>query len=139
MAEIDNLYRSMRISSAGMKVQGTRLRVISENIANSDSLPQTPGAEPYRRKTITFRNQLDRALGVDTVRVHRIDSDRGQLEKRYDPAHPAADADGYVLVPNVNRLVEMMDMREAERSYEANITSIRAAKNMIKGTIDILR
>ena len=107
MAELDNLFRSMRISAAGMKAQGTRLRVIAENIANVDSLGQTPGSLPYRRKTITFRNELDRSIGTDTVRVDKIGIDRSELEKRYDPQHPAADEDGFVLVPNVNALVEI--------------------------------
>ena len=139
MAEIDNLFRSMRISAAGMKAQGTRLRVIAENIANVDSLGQSPGESPYRRKTVTFRNELDRSIGLDTVRVDKIGADRSEFEKRYDPNHPAADPDGYVLVPNVNTLVEMMDMREAQRSYEANLSVIKASKKMLSQTIEVLR
>ena len=136
---MDELFRTFRISSAGMKVQGARLRVISENIANADSLPTGPADQPYRRKTVTFRNALDRATGVETVRVHRIDTDRTEFEKRYVPGHPAADANGYVNTPNVNALVEMMDMREAQRSYEANLTVIKSSCSMIEGTLDILR
>jgi flagellar basal-body rod protein FlgC len=139
MAEIDNLFRSMRISAAGMKAQGTRLRVIAENIANVDSLGQTPDESPYRRKTVTFRNELDRSIGMDTVRVDKIGVDRSDFEKRYDPNHPAADPDGYVLVPNVNSLVEMMDMREAQRSYEANLSVIKASRKMLNNTIEVLR
>ena len=139
MAELDNLFRSMRISAAGMKAQGTRLRVIAENIANVDSLGQAPGALPYRRKTVTFRNELDRSIGMDTVRVDKIGIDCSELDKRYDPQHPAADEDGFVLVPNVNALVEMMDMREAQRSYEANLTVIKASRRMLNNTIDVLR
>jgi flagellar basal-body rod protein FlgC len=139
MAEIDSLYRSMRISAAGMKAQGTRLRVIAENLANADSLGQSPGADPYRRKTVTFRNELDRSIGMDTVRVDKIGVDRSDFEKRFDPNHPAADEDGYVLVPNVNALVEMMDMREAQRSYEANLSVIKASRKMLASTIDLLR
>lgn len=136
---MDDLFKTLRISAAGMKVQGTRLRVVSENIANADSLAQTPDGEPYRRKTITFKNELDRAIGLETVRVHSIGTDKSPFEKAYDPNHPAADADGYVQVPNVNRLTEMMDMREAQRTYEANLSVIQSSKSMLRGTIDILR
>ena len=139
MAEIDNMFRSMRVAAAGLNAQGTRLRVIAENIANATSLGQAPGSSPYRRKTVTFRNELDRSIGMDTVRVSKIGVDRSEFEKRFDPQHPAADADGYVLVPNVNTLVEMMDMREAQRSYEANLSVIKASRKMLGSTIDVLR
>lgn len=136
---MDDLFKSMRISSAGMKAQGTRLRVISENVANADSLAKAPGDEPYRRKTVTFQNKLDRALGVETVRVKQLGEDKGEFSKRFEPNHPAADKDGYVEVPNVNRLIEMMDMREAQRSYEANLSVIKSSKALLQGTIEILR
>ena len=136
---MDDLFKTLRISGAGMKVQGTRLRVISENLANADSLAQSPDGEPYRRKTITFKNELDRAIGLDTVRVHRIGTDDAPFDKTYDPNHPAADDDGYVQIPNVSRLTEMMDMREAQRSYEANLSVIQSSKSMLNRTIDILR
>lgn len=136
---MDDLYKTLRISSAGMKVQGARLRVVSENIANAESLPQVPGQNPYRRKVITFKNVLDRQLGLDTVRVDKIQPDRSEFQKRFDPSHPAADEDGYVLVPNVSTLIEMMDMREAQRSYEANLNVIKSSKAMLSQTIDILR
>jgi len=96
---MDDLFKTLRISAAGMKVQGTRLRVVSENIANADSLAQTPDGDPYRRKTITFKNELDRAIGLETVRVHRIGTDSSTFDKSYDPNHLAANADGYVQVP----------------------------------------
>jgi len=136
---MDDLMKTLRVSAAGMKAQGTRLRVISENIANADSLPTEPGRLPYRRKTVQFKDVLDRSIGLDTVRVKSISPDRSDFQKRFDPAHPAADADGYVLAPNVNTLVEMMDMREAERSYDANLNMIRASKAMLQSTIDVLR
>jgi len=136
---MDDLLRTLRISAAGMKTQGTRLRVISENIANVDSLPTQPGAEPYRRKTVTFRNELDRAIGVETVRVDRIRSDQSEFKRRYDPSHPAAGPDGYVQAPNISTLVEMTDMREAQRSYEANLNVIKASKTMLQQTIGIMR
>ncbi|OEJ68704.1 flagellar basal body rod protein FlgC [Magnetovibrio blakemorei] len=136
---MDDLLKTLRISAAGMKAQGTRLRVVSENIANADSLPTDPGGLPYRRKIVTFRNELDRTIGADTVRVNRIKTDQSEFEKRYDPSHPAASADGYVMAPNVNSLVEMMDMREAERSYEANLNVIKSSKTMLQQTIGLLR
>lgn len=136
---MDDLFKLMRISSAGMKAQGTRLRVISENVANADSLPKVEGEDPYRRKTVTFQNKLDRGLGVDTVHVKLIHQDKAEFEKRFDPSHPAADKDGYVVVSNVNRLIELMDMCEAQRTYEANLLVVKSSKALLQGTIDILR
>lgn len=136
---MDDLLKTFKISAAGMKAQGTRLRVISENIANADSLGRKPGDLPYRRKQVTFKNELDRSIGLDTVRVDRIRKDMSDFQKRFDPHHPAADADGYVLVPNVNTLIEMSDMREAQRSYEANLSVIKASKSMLSATLNILR
>ena len=133
------MIKTMRISTAGMQVQGARLRVISENIANADSLPQDVNGKPYRRKLITFQNSLNRAMGLDTVKVHSIKADQSEFGKKFDPNHPAADEDGYVLTPNVNSLVEMSDMREAQRSYEANLQLIKASKAMLNGAIEILR
>ncbi len=136
---MDDLLKTMRISAAGMKAQGTRLRVISENIANADSLPRSADDQPYRRKVVTFKTELDRATGVESVRVDKVRPDTSEFQKRYDPSHPAADAKGYVLAPNVKPLIEMMDMREAQRSYEANLNVIKAAKSMLSQTIDVLR
>jgi len=129
----------MRISGAGMRAQGNRLRVISQNIANVSSLPQEPGGEPYRRKLITFKNVLDRSIGLETVRTGKVQPDRSEFKKIYQPSHPAADVDGYVLAPNVNSLMEMTDMREAQRSYEANLNAIKISKGMLTQTIDLLR
>lgn len=136
---MDDLLRTLRISASGMKAQGTRLRVISENMANADSLATQPGGLPYRRKVVTFRNQLDQAIGVNTVRVDRIKTDLSEFQQRYDPSHPAADANGYVLAPNISTLVEMTDMREAQRSYEANLNVIKASKTMLQETIGLMR
>ena len=135
----DDLISTFRISAAGMKVQGSRLRVISQNIANADSLPTEPGGKPYQRKLITFKNEVNRELGVNLVEVNRISKDRSDFVKRLDPSHPAADKDGYVLAPNVNKLVEMMDMREAQRSYEANLSVIRTSRGMLNKTLELLR
>ena len=131
--------KTLRVSAAGMKTQGTRIRVISENIANANSLPQSPGEEPYRRKIITFRSVLDRRVGIETVAVDKIHRDQTKFANRYDPSHPAADANGYVLVPNVKTMIEMMDMREAQRSYEANLSVIRTSKKMLQSAVDLLR
>ncbi len=136
---MDDLFKTFRISSAGMRVQGERLRVISQNIANADSLPQDPNGKPYRRQTVTFKNQLDRATGLDVVRVSKVRPDRSDFGRKFEPSHPAADADGYVLTPNVNTLTEMMDMREAQRSYEANLNVIKSSRTMLMSTIDVLR
>ncbi len=134
-----DLLKALKISAAGMKAQGVRLRVIAENMANANSLAAEPGGEPYRRKVITFKNVLDRTFGVRKVEISKITVDRSDFKTKYDPAHPSADEDGYVLMPNVNTMVEMMDMREAQRSYSANLSVIEASKTMLMRTIDILR
>ncbi len=134
-----DLVKTMQISAAGMQAQGVRMRIVAENIANTDSLATTPGGDPFRRKTVTFRNVLDRVLGTSVVRADQIGQDRSVLRTRYDPQHPAADPDGYVKLPNVNQLLEVVDMREAQRSYEANLGVIEAAKSMIQRAIDMLR
>ena len=136
---MDDLISSLKISAAGMKVQGTRLRVIAENMANADSLPTGPGKSPYRRKNIQFQNVLDRELGLNLVKVKKIGVDKSEFNRRFDPGHPAADEKGYVQTPNVKTLIEVMDMREAQRSYEANLTAIRTARSMMRQTISLLR
>lgn len=135
---MDDLMKTLRISAAGMRAQGSRLRVISENVANASSLPKNPGDLPYRRKVITFKNTLDRSIGLDTVKVARVIEDKSKFEKTFNPNHPGADAEGYVQTPNVNTLIEMMDMREAQRSYEANLSVIKSSKAMLSSTINIL-
>jgi flagellar basal-body rod protein FlgC len=136
---MDDIIRTMRISGGGLRVQGQRLRVIAQNIANANSLATDANGKPYRRKIITFRNEFDRALGMDMVHVHKVRPDMSNFGKRFDPNHPAADADGYVLTPNVNTLIEMTDMREAQRSYEANLNVIKSSKQMLNNAIDMLR
>ena len=136
---MDAMLASMRVSAAGMKAQGTRLRIIAENIANADSLPAEPGDLPYRRKVVSFRNELERSTGLFQVRIHAIGPDLSRLAKKYMPDHPAADDQGYVLAPNVDSLIEMMDMREAQRSYEANLNMVRTSKEMARDAINILR
>jgi flagellar basal-body rod protein FlgC len=133
-----DLKDAMNISASGMKAQGQRLRVISENLANSSSTSQTPGGEPYRRKVLTFGNVLDRTLNAQLVKVKSIGPDRSDFELKFDPQHPAANADGYVMLPNVNGIIEMADMREAQRSYEANVSVIETSRAMINRTLEIL-
>ncbi len=134
-----DLMKSMSISAAGMKVQGTRIRTLAENVANAESTAQVPGGQPYRRKVVTFDNALNRALGAETVYVKGITTDKSDFGRRYEPGHPAADDEGYVLVSNVNSLIELTDMREAQRSYEANLKVIQSARSMLQQTIEILR
>lgn len=136
---MDPLINSLNIAGAGMKVQGDRLRIVAQNVANADSTGQTPGALPYRRKTITFKNVLDREMGVEKVAVARYGVDSSDFNKRYDPNHPAANEEGYVLTPNVDVMLEMIDMREAQRGYEANVNVIEVSKGMIQQTIGLLR
>lgn len=134
-----DISKAIAISASGMDAQTARLRVIAENLANQDSTGSTPGAEPYRRKTITFEDRLDKEIGVDTVRVRNVGVDKSDLPKRYDPSHPAADADGYVRMPNVNSFVEIMDMREAQRGYSANLNVMEVTRTMLTRTIDLLK
>jgi flagellar basal-body rod protein FlgC len=129
----------MSISAAGLKAQGERLRVISENIANAGSTALTPDSDPYRRKLVTFGNELNRELGTELVQVKKVSRDSSDFGLRYQPGHPAADDSGYVKISNVNTLVEMTDMREAQRSYEANLKLMQAARTMLERTIDLLR
>ncbi|MGO8920489.1 MAG: flagellar basal body rod protein FlgC [Stellaceae bacterium] len=134
-----DLQTSLQLSFAGMNAQGTRLRVVAENLANAESTAQTPGGEPYRRQVVTFQSVLDKSIGATTVKVAHIMPGGGEFERKYDPGNPGADAQGYVLTPNVNPMMELMDMREAQRSYQANVDAISAAKTMISRTIDLLR
>lgn len=134
-----NLVKSMLIAASGMSAQTSRMRVIAENLANASSTAKTKDADPYRRQVPTFKNELDRSLGVELVHVDKIVKDKSDFTTRFDPGHPAADAQGYVKMPNVNGLVEMMDMQDAERSYQAGLNVINAARTMMARTIDLLR
>ncbi|MSO98060.1 MAG: flagellar basal body rod protein FlgC [Rhodospirillaceae bacterium] len=136
---MDDLNISSKVASAGMKAQATRLRVISENLANADSTSEIPGREPYRRKLITFRNALNKELDADTVKVKKIFNDKSDLKSKYEPSHPGANEAGYVQIPNVNSLVELMDMREAQRSYEANMNVISTSRSMVSKTLELLK
>ncbi|WP_372425571.1 flagellar basal body rod protein FlgC [Salinarimonas chemoclinalis] len=134
-----DFLKTIAVAASGLKAQSGRMRVIAENIANSDSTAATPGADPYRRRIPTFVEKLDRELGVRTVTLGRVREDQSEFRTRFDPGHPAADADGQVKLPNVSSLVESMDMREAQRSYEANLNLVNATRRMLSRTIEILR
>ena len=134
-----DLTNAMHVAAAGMRAQGTRMRLVAQNLANAESTALRPGGEPYRRQTITFENRLNRELGLETVGVARTSTDPTPFRRRFEPGHPAADADGYVLMPNLDPLLEMMDLREAQRSFEANLNAMTLARTMVQRTIDLLR
>jgi flagellar basal-body rod protein FlgC len=134
-----DFLKSMAIAASGLRAQAGRMRIISENIANADSTPSKPGANPYRRRLPTFGSDFDRALDARTVSLGRVRTDSSDFRLKYEPGHPAADLNGNVKYPNVNPLIEMTDMREAQRSYEANVNVIGATRRMIQRTIDILK
>ncbi len=134
-----DLSSAMTIAAAGMRAQSARLQVTAENLANADSTGLVAGGDPFRRHTVSFAERLDRASGLDLVGVSRVGEDMAPFELRYEPGHPAADATGYVKYPNVNPLIELVDMREAQRSYEANLNALQLARSMISRTLDLLR
>ncbi len=136
---MDPLVASLKVAASGLEAQSTRIRIVSENLANARSTGDTPGADPFRRKTVTFAAELDRATNAALVEVERLGVDEGDFSTEYDPGNPAADEKGFVKMPNVNVLVEMADMREANRSYEANLQSIKQSRDLISATIDLLR
>ena len=133
-----DLLDSMAQAAKGMKAQGVRMRIISENLANAETTSTEKGGNPYQRKVVTFKNILDKSTGQNSVVVDKVVSDKSNFIMKYDPSHPAADKNGYVKMPNVNPLIEMMDMREAQRSYEANLGVIDIAKGMLTQTLDQL-
>ena len=134
-----DLSTAMTISARGMDVQTERLQVIAENLANQNTAGSSPGADPYRRKTITFQNTMDQTLGASTVSVNSVGTDPSDFQTRYDPSNPAANTQGYVKLPNVNSFVEVMDMREAERSYSANLNAMEATRTMLTRTVEMLK
>lgn len=130
---------AMQTAVSGLRAQTKRLRVVAENLANADTTASEPGGQPYRRKTISFKSEVDRATGAEQVSVSKVDRDPAAFKRVYEPGHPSADADGYVLRPNVSSIIELMDMQEAQRSYEANLTMLTGARGMLQRTIDLLR
>ncbi len=136
---MDPLIAASKIASSGLEAQSTRLRIVSENIANARSTGDTPGADPYRRKIITFENELDRATQTEMVKVKKLGFDRSDFIQEFEPGNPAADEKGFVKMPNVNILIEMGDMREANRSYEANLQTIKQTREILSSTINLLK
>lgn len=137
---MSDLFSTLAISSHGMRAQGERIRVVAENLANADTAPEKPGDDPYIRQIITFKNTLDREIGEKVVKVDDVEKIKeNKFVKKHMPDHPAADPNGYVNMPNVNTLIEMMDMREAQRSYEANLGMVEQSRDMMLKTIDVLR
>lgn len=134
-----DLNRAIGLAAAGLKAQAGRMRIISENIANADSTARTPGGDPYRRKVPTLKTSFDDALAAQVVTLGRVERDQSEFRVKHDPGNPLADAKGDVRLPNVNSLIEQTDMREAQRSYEANLNMVGAARRMIARTLDILR
>ena len=134
-----DFLKSIAIAASGLRAQAGRMRIISENIANADSTAANAGAEPYRRKMASFQSEMDRALDAQVVTLGRVKTDPTDFRVKHEPGHPAADANGNVRYPNVNSLVEMTDLREAQRSYEANVNVIGATRRMIQRTLEILK
>ena len=134
-----NLSVSADIAVSGMKAQSERLRIISENMANADSIGIRPGEDPYRRQVVTFKDYIDKETGAKMVKVDKVVPDESQFPLKYDPNHPAANAEGYVAMPNVNPLIEMMDLKEAQRSYDANLSMMRTARDMNSKVLDLLK
>jgi flagellar basal-body rod protein FlgC len=136
---LDSLQASMLVASSGLEAQSTRMRIVSENLANATATGRTAGADPYQRKTVTFDAAMDRAAGAQLVKVKEVGVDRTPFRVEYEPGHPAADKAGYVKLPNVNMLIEMADMREVNRSYEANLQVVKQVRSMLGMTVDLLR
>ena len=134
-----DFMKSLTIAASGLRAQMGRMRIITENIANADSVAQTPGGDPYRRRIVTFSAELDRSIGADVVRIGQVQTDNSDFVVRHQPGNPAADAQGNVKYPNVNTLIEMTDLRDAQRSYEANLNVITATRKMLQLTIDMLK
>jgi flagellar basal-body rod protein FlgC len=136
---MDPLSAASKIAGSGLEAQATRLRIVSENIANARSTGDTPGADPYRRKTITFGSELDKVSGAQVVNVKKLGTDQSDFVEEYDPGNPAADEKGMVKMPNVNMLIEMADLREANRTYDANLQTIKQTRELVAATIDLLK
>ncbi|GGG67548.1 flagellar basal-body rod protein FlgC [Salipiger pallidus] len=136
---MDTLKSILSVAGSGMRAQGERLKVVSENVANANSTGMAPGEDPYRRKVISFEEMVDRDTGVSSVAVADITRDEASFDLSYDPSHPAADADGFVKVSNVNTILEMANMREASRSYQANLNMFETGRTMRSQLLDLLK
>jgi flagellar basal-body rod protein FlgC len=136
---MEPLTGALQVSGSGLRAQTERMRIISENLANAQSTGAQPGADAFRRKLITFGSAEAQGGGFDLVSVKSISRDPSPFRLEHEPSHPAADEKGMVKMPNVSTLIELADMREAGRAYEANLQAIRQARQMISATLDMLR
>ena len=134
-----DMLKSIDVAASALSAQSERLKIIAQNVANADSVANTPGGLPYQRKTISFKSVLDKNLGLEKVKISKIGTDKTEFNKEFDPANPAANADGYVLKPNVNTIIEMTDMKEARNAYQANLSVIEIAKSIVQRTLELLR
>ena len=134
-----DLYSALSAASTGLRAQTTRIRVSAENVANANSTSDVPGGDPYQRRMPIFKEMVDRETGTRGVEITRTVNDRSDFPVKYDPTHPAADANGYVKMPNVQTLIEMADIREAQRAYEANLNIIESSRAMINRALDLLK
>ncbi|HAU28940.1 MAG TPA: flagellar basal body rod protein FlgC [Rhodospirillaceae bacterium] len=133
------LGKAFTLSTLGLKAQDARMKVIAENLANANTVSGSDGADPYRRKIVAFKQMVDEDSGIKGVAVSGILGDKSDFPTKYDPGNPSANSEGFVRTPNVNPLIEVMDMRDAQRSYEANLTMMEASKAMLQKTIDLLK
>ena len=133
-----DFLKSIAVAASGMRAQAGRMRIIAENIANADSTAKTAGGDPYQRQTPVFQTALV-AAGAKGVQMTRVGHDSTPFREEYQPGNPAADAKGYVKMPNVDPLIESLDMREAQRAYEANLSVIETARAIQTSTIDLLK
>lgn len=129
---------SMTVAASGMRAQSERMKIIAENIANANSTSPNVGGDPYRRQVATVKSEFDRTLNATVVTAGNPNQDMSPFRMQYDPGNPQADKQGYVKLPNVNSLVEIMDMQEAQQSYEANLTVMDSTKTMLAHTVDLL-
>jgi flagellar basal-body rod protein FlgC len=136
---MSDMNAALNVAASGLRAQTARMKVIAENIANANSTAPNPGADPYQRKVSVFGQVLNRENGTTEVKMTKVQKDTSEFRLRYDPTHPGANAEGYVKMPNVNTLIESLDMREAQRAYEANLNVVESARAMMSRTLDLLR
>lgn len=138
MADVNSATESsMTVAASALRAQQARMRIIAENLANADSTARTPGGDPYRRQMPVFEPIT--TAGGQGVKMSKVSPDPAPFRTEYAPGHPGADAQGYVKLPNVDPLIEAMDMRAAQRAYEANLNVIEAARAMDTSTLDLLK
>ena len=133
---MSDMNAALNVAASGLRAQTARMKVIAENIANANSTAPNPGADPYQRKVSVFGQVLNRENGTTEVKMTKVQKDTSEFRLRYDPTHPGANAEGYVKMPNVNTLIESLDMREAQRAYEANLNVVESARAMRSRTLD---